>query len=155
MARGRRDSNTLDLLSWEPPRVAVGYDAQETRGPLDLAIARLVSAALKRAAEAKKSREQIAEDMSAFLGRPVSKATLDTWSSPARSSNRIPLDAFAALIEATGDHDLLGFLPAQHGYVVVPEKYADLIELHLIEEKEAEIARRKAALTARYKGGRS
>ncbi|MFG1318041.1 hypothetical protein [Xanthobacter autotrophicus] len=135
--------------------MAVGYDAQETRGPLDLAIARLISASLKRAADAGTSREQVAEAMGAFLGRSISKATLDTWASPARCSNRIPLDAFVALIEATGDHDLLGFLPGQHGYVVVPEKYADLIELHLIEEKEAEIARRKAALTARYKGGRS
>lgn len=146
----RRDNHTLDLLAWEPPQVAVGYGAQETRGPLDLVIARLVAAALKKAG----SREGVAQRMSDYLQRPISKATLDTWASPARSSNRIPLDAFVALVEATGDHDLLGFLPGQHGYVVVPEKYADLIELHLIEEKEAEMARRKAALAARYKGGR-
>lgn len=152
MAR-RRDTSTLDLLGWEPPQVAVGYDAQQTRGPLDLVIARLIAASLKRAHDAGLSREQVAEAMSTWLGRPVSRGTLDTWASPARTANRIPLDAFAALIDATGDHDLLGWLPGTHGYVVVPERYADLIELHLIEEREADLARRKAALTARYKGG--
>ncbi len=155
MSRTRRDNMTLDLLAWEPPRVAVGYDAQDMRGPLDLVIARLVSSALHRATEQGQSREQIAAAMSDYLGRAVSKTTLDAWSSPARSTNRIPLDAFVALVEATGDHDLLGWLPGQHGYVVVPQRYGDLIELQLIEEKEAEMARRKAALTARYKGGRS
>jgi hypothetical protein len=150
MAR-RRDTLTMDLLDWQPPRVAVGYGESETRGPLDLVIARLVSTALKQARE---TRAEIARQMTAYLGRPVSATTLDAWASPARSNNRIPLDAFVALIEVTGDLDLLGWLPGLHGHVVVPARYADLIEHHLLEEKEAEIARRKAAALARYKGGR-
>ncbi len=147
------DRNTLDLFrDWEPPRIAVGPSDTETRGPLDLVITRLISTAIKKS---ERSREDIAQHVSAYLGRPVSKDTLDAWASPAKANNRIPLDAFVALIDATGDHDLLGWLPAQHGYVVVPARYADLIELHLLEEREAEIARRKAAVQARYRGGRS
>lgn len=149
----RRDNLTLDIFKdWAPPRVAVGFPEEETRGPLDLVIARIISSALKAA---DRPREDIAEAMSEFLGRKVTKATLDTWASPARTGNRIPLDAFVALIEATGDHDLLGWLPSQHGYVVVPEKFGDIIELHLIEEREAELQRRKQALAARWRGGRS
>lgn len=149
MAR-RPDSSTLDLFQdWQPPKVAVAPVAEDVRGPMDLQIARLIKRALDG-----HERAVVAKAMSELLGRPVSAATLDAWASPAKTANRIPLDAFAALIEATGAMTLLGWLPAIHGFVVVPEKYADLIELHLLEEKEAEIARRKAAVTARYKGGR-
>ncbi|OYW33965.1 MAG: hypothetical protein B7Z41_03840 [Rhizobiales bacterium 12-66-7] len=124
---------------------------EDMRGPLDLVIAKLIKRAL---ADCKQSREIIAAKMTEYLGRPISKDSLDAWASPAKS-NRPPLDAFAALIYATGDMSLLGWMPAEHGYVVVPAKYADLIELHLLEERESEISRRKQALTARYKGGRS
>ncbi|WP_029005723.1 hypothetical protein [Azorhizobium doebereinerae] len=147
------DRITLDLFrDWQPPQVAVGPSDEETRGPLDLVITRLISTAIRKS---ERSREDIAQQMSAYLGRSVSKDTLDAWASPAKANNRIPLDAFVALIEVTADHDLLGWLPSQHGYVVVPAKYADLIELHLLEEREAEIARRKAMVSARYRGGRS
>lgn len=149
MARGR-DSSTMDLFSdWTPPQVTVAPAPEDVRGPMDLVIARLIKRALEH-----RDRSEIAATLSDVLGRNVSPATLDAWASPAKTNNRIPLDAFAALIEVTQDMSLLGWLPELHGYVVVPAKYADLIELHLLEEREAEIARRKAALTARYKGGR-
>lgn len=152
MARGG-DRHTLDLFrDWEPPKVAVGPAPADVRGPLDLVIARLISSALKKSG---RKREEIANNMSAFLGRPVSKDMLDAWASGAKATNRIPLDAFVALIDATGDHDLLGWMPQQHGFLVVPARYGDLIELHLLEEQENEIARRKQAVQARYRGGRS
>ncbi|MFG1409478.1 hypothetical protein V5G24_00060 [Xanthobacter sp. VTT E-85241] len=148
----RPDRSTLDLFhDWEPPQVTVAPREEDMRGPLDLVIARLIKRAL---ADCKQSREVIAQKMSDYLGRPISKDMLDAWASPAKS-NRMPLDAFAALVDATGDMSLLGWLPAEHGFVVVPARYADLIELHLLEERETEIARRKAMVAARYKGGRS
>lgn len=143
------DRSTLDLFAdYEPPQVTVAPAPEDVRGPMDLVISRLV----KRALEGRE-RAKVAEEMSASLGRSVALTTLEAWASPAKVGNRIPLDAFAALIEVTNDMRLLGWLPEMHGYVVVPAKYADLIELHLLEEKEQEIARRKVALTARYKGG--
>ncbi|MDE2577911.1 MAG: hypothetical protein KGL46_03815 [Hyphomicrobiales bacterium] len=130
----------------------VGYEAHETRGgSLDATIARAIALALNRC---ERKREQIAEDMSAELGRRVTKDMLDAWASLARTSNRIPLDAFAALVRASGQHELLGLIPEMFGFAVVPARYAEIIELHLIEDKKAELERRAAALAARVKGGR-
>lgn len=149
MARVRGDQHTMDLLDWQPPKVAVA-PAEDMRGPLDLVIARLITTTLKGG-----NRKSVAEDMSRYLGRTISKDQLDAWASPGKPSNRMPLDAAVALIAVTGNLGILGWLAGEHGHVVVPARYADLIEMHLLEEKEAEIARRKAALAARYKGGRS
>lgn len=150
MVRQKTDNHTLDLLAWEPPAVRVGYEPHETRGgSLDASISRAVSLALHRCG---KRRDTIAADMSRELGRTVTIAMLDAWASQARSQNRIPLDAFAALVGATAQHELLGLLPEMFGFAVVPAKYAEIIELHLIEEKRAELDRRAAALTARVRG---
>ena len=152
----RRDPFTLDLLAWEPPKVAVGYADDVTgRGALDHKISRLVSRALRDARdEGKGSRADIARRMTSYLDRPVSEAMLNKWAAEASDEHRIPLDAFIALIEACGANGLLGFVPAMFGFAVVPERYADLIEIHLLDEHEQEIAARKAALSARWKAKR-
>lgn len=143
-----KDRHTLELFDWQPPTVTVGYDAQVAgHGRLDNRIARSVARALK---ETDKARRQIAEAMSVFLGRKISKDILDKWSSEAADSHRIPLDAYIALIDATDCPDLLGLLPGMFGYAVVPERYAGIIELHLIEEHEREVAARKSALQAKW-----
>lgn len=152
----RRDDRTMDLLAWEPPQVAVGYAGDVAgRGPIGNRIARLVSRALRDARDDKGvSRSEIAAAMSEDLGRPVSVAMLDKWSSEAAEEHRIPLEAFAALIRATGAMDLLGFLPSLFGFVVIPERYQPIVELHLIDEHEAEIRSRRDALTAKLRGAR-
>ncbi len=73
---------------------------------------------------------------------------LDAYASEARTDHRIPLERFIALIEVTGCLDLLGLVTEPFDHVVVPERYGAIIELHLIEEHESEIAQRKATLTA-------
>jgi hypothetical protein len=152
----KRDPLTGDLFSWACPQIGVGYEVGVAgRGNLENQIARLVGRALRDARdESRGSRDEIARRMSAQLGRAVSKALLDKWSSESSGDHRIPLDAFAALIEATGATDLLGFLPSLFGFAVVPERYRDIIELHLIDEHERDIAARKAALQARMRGKR-
>jgi len=149
----KRDPLTGDLFSWEPPKVTAGYsDDVAGRGELGNQISRLVGRALRDACDdSRVSRDDIARRMSAHLGRSVSKEMLNKWSSEAAVEHRIPLDAFAALVEATGQTDLLGFLPRLFGFAVVPDRYADIIELHLIDEHEREIAARKAALAARVR----
>lgn len=156
MARARQDSLTTDLFAWEPPQVAVGYTPDVAgRGGLDNQISRLVGRALRDCKDdGNGSRADIARRMTAFLDRPITEASLNKWSSESSEEHRIPLDAFIALIEATSVHDLLGFVPAKFGFAVVPEKYADIIEIHQIEEHERDIAARKAALLARAKAKR-
>lgn len=150
MIRSPKDNLTLDLLTWEPPTVAVGYAAHETRGgSIEATIARAIALALKSCG---RSREDVATVMAEQLGRRVTKSMLDAWSSLAREENRIPLDAFAALVGATSQFDLLALIPSMFGFAVVPEKYTAIIELHLVEEKRSELDRRAAALTARMRG---
>lgn len=154
MAR-QRDPFTLDLLSWQPPKIEAGYEDEVAgRGALDNRIARLIARALKDAKEAGKKRDEIAETMTAYLNRTVTEQSLNKWSSEGSTAHRIPLDAFVALIDATNADDLLGFIPAMFGFVAVPERYRGIIELHLLEDHEREITARKAALSASIGGVR-
>lgn len=150
----RRDNRTIDLLEWEPPQVAAGYDVQVAgRGAIENQIARLISQALRDAAEERNiSRADVAAMMSIDLHRSVSEDMLNKWTSEAAASHRIPLDAFCSLVKVLEARELLGFIPELLGYVAVPKKYADIIEMHLIEEKERDLEARKQALAARLRG---
>lgn len=151
----RRDPLTPDLFSWTPPKVTVGpSESAPTRGALDGQIARQVSQVLRVAREAGDGRADVARRLSDLLDRPISEATLNKWASEASEEHRIPLDAVLALIEVTGCHELLGFIAGRFGYVVVEERYADLIQLHLIEEHEHEVAAMKAALQTKWRARR-
>jgi hypothetical protein len=150
----RRDDRTMDLLAWEPPQVAAGYDAKVAgRGSIENQIARLISQALRDAADERSmSRTDVAALMSLDLHRTVSEDMLNKWASEASTSHRIPLDAFCSLVKVLEASELLGFIPGLLGYVAVPKKYADIIEMHLIEEKERDLEARKQALAARLRG---
>ncbi|MBJ2154053.1 hypothetical protein JC607_24760, partial [Paracoccus sp. IB05] len=102
-SRCRRDPLTKDLFSWEPPKVAVGYSAEVAgRGPLDNRIARIIGQALRDARDDGNNRASIAQRMSAYLGRSISEAVLNKWTSEGSEDHRIPPDAFIALVHATG-----------------------------------------------------
>ncbi|HEY5209606.1 MAG TPA: hypothetical protein VIJ42_09200 [Stellaceae bacterium] len=149
-----RDPLTLDLLNWEPPDVASGSDHHlGGRASLDHKIARLVSRALQQAREEKRvSRHDVVNAMSSYLGRRLSVQMLEKWASEGSESHRIPLDVFAALIDATEYRDLIGFVPSLFGHIAVRRRYGEIIELHLIEEHERDIAERKRALPLRWRG---
>lgn len=144
-----RDPHVRDLVSWETETVTIGYgDDVVGRGSLGNRIARLVSRALRDTKDDGLSRAEIAQRMGAFLERQITLASLDKWASEAAEEHRIPLDAFVALIEATGQHQLLGFLPGMFGFAVVPVRYVKMIELQQLEDHEREVAARKEALQA-------
>lgn len=154
MVRARRDSQTLDLLGWEPE--STGAPALVFRGPAEIVIPRLVSEALKVATDAGQDREAVAHAMSVRLNRRVSKDTLDAWASPARTNNRIPLDATLALIAVTGDLDLLRWMAGTMGQVLVDEAHAgvvqDVVLVKQIEDRERRLAAAKAEALARLGG---
>lgn len=139
-----------DLFSWEPPQVAVGYsDEVAGKGPMQNRIARLVSRALRDARDDRGlARAEIAARMAQELGRKVTEDVLDKWSSEASEAHRIPLDAFIALIAATGATELLGFVPGLLGFVVVPKKYKAFIDLQMLEDHERDVAAYKARIQA-------
>ncbi|OHC43988.1 MAG: hypothetical protein A2092_12060 [Rhodobacteraceae bacterium GWE1_64_9] len=154
MAR-HRDPLTKDLFAWQPPQIGVGYSGEVTgRGPLDNKIARLVSHALRDAREDGVSRAEVARRMSAYLGRSISEAMLNKWSSEGSEDHRIPLEAFIGLVQATGNKQLLGFAPGEFGLTVIESQYAELVRLHLLREKRQEIEAQEQAIMARLKAGR-
>ena len=150
-----RDPHARDISAYEPEPVTVGYGADVVgRGDLGNQIVRIVSRALREANDAGIPRAEVARRMTEYLGREVKVASIHKWVSAAAVEHRIPLDAFAALVHATGQHDLLGHLPGLFGYAVVPLGYVDMIELQQLDEHAKKIAERKANLQAKIKVGR-
>lgn len=155
MSRRYRDPLTKDLFDWQPPQVAVGYSDDVTgRGRLDNKIARLIGQALRDARDDGKSRAQVARSMSEFLGRAISEAMLNKWSSEGSEDHRIPLDAFMALVHATEVRALLGFVPGEFGLTVIENEYAEMITDQLLDEHIKEMEALKLARAARRKARR-
>jgi len=145
-----RDPLTKDLFSWQPPQIGVGYGAEVTgRGALDNRIARMIGHALRDAREDGLSRAEVARRMTAYLGRSISEAMLNKWSSEGSEDHRIPLDAFIALVHATGAMALLGFAPGEFGLTVIETEYADLIEARLLDDHIEEMLARRQMLATR------
>lgn len=155
MSRRYRDPLTKYLFEWQPPQVAVGYSDDVTgRGRLDNKIARLIGQALRDARDDGKSRAQVARSMSEFLGRTISEAMLNKWSSEGSEDHRIPLDAFMALVHATEVRALLGFVPGEFGLTVIENEYAEMITDQLLDEHIKEMEALKLARAARRKARR-
>lgn len=149
----RRDTITPDLFAWTPPKVSAGYSEDVTgRGALDNRISRTISRAMKDAKERGLSRADIARRMTEFLGRPITEDALNKWASEAADSNRISLDAFIALIDATAEHDLMGLVTGGFGYVAVPERYSQIVTLHIARERQKEMDAFVSRLEAEVKG---
>ena len=127
MVRNAKDNITPDLLDWQPPKVAVGYQPEDVRAN-DLAarLSRAIALAMK---DCPKQRQQIADDMSAYLGEKITKSMLETYASQARETNVINMARFAALIHATDDYRLLSLLTDLFGFSVVPDKHLHVIQI--------------------------
>lgn len=152
----KRDNRTMELLDWDPSPVAVAYEPGVAgRGELPNQISRVLSRAMDDAKDRLGiSRQDIANLMSLDLGRSITKDQLDKWTSEASASHRIPLDAFIALIKVSEVDELAGFIAGFRSLAVVPQRYAKIVELHLVEEKERELAAHKEALKASLRSSR-
>lgn len=134
-------TSTLDLLEWTPPETTPRFDEAQVRGvALGTKICHAMKAALK---ECGKSRDDVAAEMSAYLGEDVSVAMLNAYVSEARETHTINLPRFIALIHATEDHRLVSLVAEQFGLVVMPHRYERLIKAYMkrdwIEETQREI----------------
>ncbi|WP_279480314.1 hypothetical protein [Aureimonas sp. SK2] len=151
----RRDPHTKDLLAWEAQAVRIGYSSEVAgSGDLGNQIARLIGQALRDSKDAGRDRNDVARAMGEYLGRHITKNQIDKWASEASDEQRIPLDAFIALIAVTQELRLLAFIPGQFGHAVVSDRYADMIELFEIEEHQRDIELRASALKAKVRGAR-
>lgn len=134
----------LSLLGWTPPQAEMAFAEGDVRGATVAArMARAVSVAMQ---ESGKPRAQIAREMSAYLGEPVSVAMLDAYASTAREAHRISLPRVLALLHATGDRRLLQMLAEPMGWAVIERRHLPLIEVALLREHEDELRRRREGL---------
>lgn len=132
MAKTRGDTLTGDLLSWEPPDVAPRFDETRVRASsLAGKVCRAMSEALK---EDMRSREDLAAELSDYLGEEISRDTLDAWTSEAREKHNVAAYRFFALARILASPALLNELLAETDMIVVDRKYQPLIERELALE---------------------
>ena len=148
MVRARGDRLTGDLLSWEPPKVAAGFDDGAVRGSR---IGNQISQVVKLALEGH-DRSAIAQQMSDELGYPVSLNMIDNYASEGAEAHKITLERFTALIEATGCIDALAFLAERFEHIVVPRQYGAIIRKHRLRELRERLDREELAVDAELRG---
>lgn len=120
-----RDGRQGDLLGrWRPVETPAGL----AEGQLDCG-ARLRAALSRAIKDCPLSRPEIAARMSYTLGRTISVAQIDGWTSPAHDAWRFPMEFAAAFEEATGCHVLQELLAAQRGTLVMTRADGDDAEL--------------------------
>ncbi|AUN31274.1 DNA transposition protein [Niveispirillum cyanobacteriorum] len=146
----RRDSNTMDLLSWQPPAAPAAFAPEVVRAAtLRATLAKGVGAALK---ESDKGREVIALEMGDYLGEVVPKSMLDAYASESREEHVISLVRFIALIHATRDYRLLQLLADQFGLAVIEARYVPAIEQAVLDDKIAELTQRRNVANKKWRG---
>jgi hypothetical protein len=149
----RGDSGTLDLFATLETAPAVArFDAERVRGAtINARIAKAVAAVLK---DAGRSRDVIAQEMSAYLGEPVSRASLEAFASEAKEGHTISAPRLVALFVVTGDLRLLNAVLADTGAIAVEERYEALIRRERYAELEERASRERQAADAAWRARR-
>ena len=137
--RRARSAPQPDLFSWSPPQVVSAYAPERVRAAsLAASLSKAIGQSLK---ECGKPRDQVARDMSAYLGEAVSTDVLDKYASEAAESHIINAVRFIGLIAATRDRRLLELIAAQFDWAVIERKYLPAIDYASILEQRAELDR--------------
>ncbi|MBD8890179.1 hypothetical protein [Roseibium litorale] len=148
----RQDTSTLDLFrDFVPPEVVLGFQDAPAGGELASRISRAIARALKDCGQ---SREEIATLMSERLGAPVTVTMLDAYASEAKVGHQITVERFVALVHATGQKQLMGFLGSEFDLSVVPSKFEPVIQLALLNHHEEQVSSYKRLLQAKIRGAK-
>ncbi|MDD1534582.1 MULTISPECIES: hypothetical protein [unclassified Bradyrhizobium] len=133
----RRDESELDLAP-----VVARFEDERVRSPM---VASRISKAIAAAiTDSGKSREQIAADMTAFLGgESVTAGTLYQYSSEANQKNNIPAHRLIALAKVTGDARLLNAALEGIGFVAVEARYEPLLRREVRKEQLKDLLQRE------------
>ncbi|ETR79285.1 hypothetical protein X566_01440 [Afipia sp. P52-10] len=109
-----------------PPPVVERFDHERIKSVrLSGRIKRAVAEAMK---DSGRSREEIAEQMSEFLGgEKITVTVLAQYTSTANDGHNIPAYRLLALFAVTGDARLLNELLAGSGFIAVHERYEALL----------------------------
>lgn len=148
----RRDTRTLDLFSdWTPPAVVDRPDervlrARTLRERIALAVAEVLEAS-------DKPREQIAEEMTDYLGgETVSKAMLDNYASQAKDEHTISFARMVALCAVTSDHRPLQLALDPLDRVSIDARYIGAIQEAMAREQMERLERIARAGRRQWRG---
>ncbi|SIP89162.1 hypothetical protein SAMN05880590_10128 [Rhizobium sp. RU35A] len=149
----KRDAFTVDLFrEYQPAPVVDRFADDEVRawslaGRLSKAIALTIE-------DSGMTREQIAVAMSEISKSPVSKATLDAYTSQAKEQNQISAVRLAALVAVTGDPRALNVLLEEAGLIAIPRKYEALLKRERARELREQLEREEKAADAEWRAKR-
>jgi hypothetical protein len=101
-------------------------EAQSGNSDLQLAIKR---AAANDVRECRRSRAQIADELSSRTGRSISVAQIDAYLAETKSGHRFPCDLLPAWVQVTGSRRVLDILCAAAGYCLADQTERELAEL--------------------------
>ncbi len=139
MVRAADDTQTLDLLTWEPPRIVERFEESKVRsGSHRDRIARAVAETLRSCSL---SREAIAEGMADWLGEEVSRHMLDAYASQGRAEHTISYLRMLALVHVTGDLRLLQLGAELFGSSVVEDRYLPWVEVGQLAANRDEVGK--------------
>ncbi len=150
-----RDDKTLDLFGWEDQKlpelkIRVFPEPEVRAGSLRAKFARVVALALK---DCGKTRETIAEEISAFLGEEVTKNMIDAYAAVSREEHSISVHRLLALVQVTGDMRILQAIVEPFGHVAVPARYMGAIEYAMLQERLDETKQAQALAKRKWRGG--
>jgi hypothetical protein len=110
-------------------------------------IAGVVISLLRRSMkESDRSRVEIAADMSAITGFPITKFMIDAWTAKAKGKWRFPLEYAPAFELATGSRLLSGFLAHCADGEVTFGRDVELLEIVKVQKQIQELEAQKAML---------
>ena len=121
--------------------------ADQATGSLDLdhALRVLLAETIKTCP---KKRQQVAEELSALVGRSISEAMLNSYTADSKEAHRFPAAWIPAFCVVTGDSRLIEIIASRCGMTLVSERGLRLIEFaEAILEKERGERKAEAART--------
>jgi len=137
----KRDAMTLDLFEVPQPLPAL-----EGTHDFRQVVAGLVGELLEQAAAGGMTRHQVAAEVSRLVGREVTKAMLDSYTSTAHENYNAPLWIVPALESVCRGHVLTQWLVGTRGGKLLVGREALNAELGRLERARDEAARKIKAL---------
>ena len=148
----KRDGSTLDLFKDFETKPAVPRFAEEDVKAWSRARS-LSKAIAKTLGDAGKSRDEIAEAMTEFLGEKVSSGMLDNYASQEKE-HAISALRLVGLVQVTGDARALNALLAEVGLIVVEAKYEALLRREMAREVRERAEREEQRADAEWRAKR-
>ena len=153
MTRRRDDAGTPDLFAdYAPAPVVQRFSPERVRA--SRASARIARAVAESIRQSKRSRHDIAAEISRFLGEDVSVAMLDQYTSTANEKNNIPAHRLVALLAVTGDVRVINAALQDTSFVAIDSRFEPLIRREMAKEARDKIEREINSADAQWRASK-